>query len=208
MGSEAKRKRRESEVSQDGDLDSSERKKARRAAKAAAKAAAAAAEGAALAGGEGGDAAADVDAGEKAGDKASAVTSAEEVPALVSPISNPMAGKKLTKKLYDLVSQAAKAKALRRGIKEVVLALRKGDKGICVLAGDVFPVDVIAHLPLICEEAGVPYCFVPRKSELGLAALTKRPTSVILVSSKTKDENLVTDFDKCRSELATIQTVY
>jgi H/ACA ribonucleoprotein complex subunit 2 len=200
MGSDTKRKRRESEVSRDGDVDASERKKARKAAKAAAAAAAAAADAAAAAGGD------EATGAENNGELVS--TPAEVIPALVSPISSPMASKKLTKKLYNLVSEAAKAKALRRGIKEVVLALRKGDKGICVLAGDVFPVDVVAHLPLICEEAGVPYCFVPRKSELGLAALTKRPTSVILVSSKTTDKEVTADLEKCRTELATIQTVY
>jgi H/ACA ribonucleoprotein complex subunit 2 len=201
MGSDTKRKRRESEVSRDGDVDASERKKARKAAKAAAAAAAAAADAAAASGG------AEATGAENNGGEL--VSTPEEViPALVSPISSPMASKKLTKKLYNLVSEAAKAKALRRGIKEVVLALRKGDKGICVLAGDVFPVDVVAHLPLICEEAGVPYCFVPRKSELGLAALTKRPTSVILVSSKTTDKEVTADLEKCRTELATIQTVY
>jgi H/ACA ribonucleoprotein complex subunit 2 len=202
MGSDTKRKRRESEVSHDGDVDASERKKARKAAKAAAAAAAAAAADATAA--AGGDAA----TGAEITGEGSVITPADVIPALVSPISSPMASKKLTKKLYNLVSEAAKVKALRRGIKEVVLALRKGDKGICVLAGDVFPVDVVAHLPLICEEAGVPYCFVPRKSELGLAALTKRPTSVILVSSKTTDKEVTADLEKCRTELATIQTVY
>lgn len=38
----------------------------------------------------------------------------------VSPISKPLAGKKLTKKLYKLVKKASGAKAVKRGVKEVV----------------------------------------------------------------------------------------
>ena len=63
-------------------------------------------------------------------------------------------------------------------------SLRQGTKGICILAGDVSPVDVIAHLPILCEEQDVPYIYVPSKQDLGYAALTKRPTSVVLVAPK------------------------
>lgn len=41
--------------------------------------------------------------------------------------------------------------------------------------------DVITHLPVLCEESGVPYVYVPSKEELGTAGQTKRPTSVMLV---------------------------
>lgn len=40
-----------------------------------------------------------------------------------------MAGKKLTKRLYKLVAASAKGRTLRRGIKEVVKAVRKNQKG-------------------------------------------------------------------------------
>ena len=60
-------------------------------------------------------------------------------------------------------------------------ALRKGATGVCVLAGDVSPVDVIAHLPVFCEDKGVGYVWVSSKEALGAAGLTKRPTSCMLV---------------------------
>jgi H/ACA ribonucleoprotein complex subunit 2 len=76
---------------------------------------------------------------------------------------------------------AAKAKQVRRGVKEVVKALKKETKGVCVIAGDISPIDVITHVPILCEEAGVPYVYVHSKEELGAAGMTKRPTSVMLV---------------------------
>jgi H/ACA ribonucleoprotein complex subunit 2 len=102
----------------------------------------------------------------------------------VSVIAKPLASKKSTKKVHKLVKKAAQAKVVRRGVKEVVKALRKGEKGFCVIAGDISPIDVISHLPILCEDRHVPYIYVPSKQDLGAAASTKRPTSCILISPK------------------------
>ena len=55
----------------------------------------------------------------------------------IAPIAHPMAGKKLHKKIYKVVKKAADAKSLKRGVKEVVKAVRKGDGGLVVIAGDI-----------------------------------------------------------------------
>mmetsp|Transcript_2191 Transcript_2191/g.3652 ORF Transcript_2191/g.3652 Transcript_2191/m.3652 type:complete len:152 (-) Transcript_2191:48-503(-) len=100
---------------------------------------------------------------------------------IVSPIAQPMAGKKLRKKLLKLCDSASSDKSVRRGVKEVVKALRKEEKGICLIAGDVSPIDVITHIPIMCEDADVPYVYVTSRAELGTASATKRPTSVVLI---------------------------
>ncbi|EED88741.1 predicted protein, partial [Thalassiosira pseudonana CCMP1335] len=100
-------------------------------------------------------------------------------------LASPLASKKSTKKAHKLVRKASQSKALRRGVKELVKGLRKGDKGLAILAGDVFPIDVMSHLPILLEEHNVPYLFVPSKRDLGAAACTKRPTSCVLI----KDTN-------------------
>ena len=99
-------------------------------------------------------------------------------------IAQPMAGKKLHKRVYKLVKLAASRKSLKRGVKEVVKALRKGEKGIVVIAGDISPIDVISHIPVLCEDGDVPYVYVASKADLGAAAATKRPTSVVFVAPK------------------------
>ena len=60
----------------------------------------------------------------------------------------------------------------------------QNEKGICVIAGDISPIDVISHVPIFCEEKEVAYVYVPSKQDLGAAASTKRPTSVVLVQCK------------------------
>jgi H/ACA ribonucleoprotein complex subunit 2 len=46
-----------------------------------------------------------------------------------SVIANPLADEKLCKKVLKLCKKASKRKAIRRGVKEVVKALRKKQKG-------------------------------------------------------------------------------
>lgn len=78
---------------------------------------------------------------------------------------------------------------MKRGVKEVVKGLRKGEKGLVLIAGDISPIDVITHVPVLCEENDVPYVFLPSKEDLGTAGSTKRPTSCVMVvlGGKKKD---------------------
>ncbi|MCJ1236960.1 snoRNA-binding protein [Varicellaria rhodocarpa] len=125
------------------------------------------------------------------------------------PFANPLADDKVGKKVLKSVKKgkisfkrvrvaiaksgliAAKNKSLKRGVKEVVKSLRKSTTatasggeapGVVVLAADISPMDVISHIPVLCEDHGVPYIFVPSRAELGAAGSTKRPTSVVMVS--------------------------
>ena len=102
----------------------------------------------------------------------------------ISPIAVPMSSEKMTKKLLTLVSKLSKLRLIKRGVKEVNKYFRKKDnkqKSFCVLAGDVSPVDVISHIPILCEKNKVPYIYIPSRQLLGTASSTKRPTSVVVL---------------------------
>merc|ERR1711937_779613 len=113
----------------------------------------------------------------------------EETPEIeVQPFAQPLADAKLSKKLFKCIKKATKAKQVLRGVKEVVKAVRKGTKGICVIAGNISPMDVISHLPILCEDNDVPYVYVRAKEDLGAAGLTKRPTSCMLIAPSVKKD--------------------
>ncbi|GMQ11128.1 hypothetical protein CsSME_00053886 [Camellia sinensis var. sinensis] len=84
----------------------------------------------------------------------------------LAPIAKPLAGKKLSKRTFKLVRRAAGHKCLKRGVKEVVKSIRRGHKGLCVIAGNISPIDVITHVPILCEEAEIPYIYVSSKEPL------------------------------------------
>ncbi|KAJ2786238.1 snoRNA-binding protein [Coemansia javaensis] len=111
-----------------------------------------------------------------AGDGAAVVDAAQ-----LAPIAHPLADRKLAKKTLKAVKKAAKHRHVKRGVKEVVKGLRKGDRGLVVLAGNISPMDVLSHIPVLCEDHQVPYIFVPSKEELGGSCSTKRPTCCLMI---------------------------
>ncbi|KAF2111488.1 50S ribosomal protein L30e-like protein [Lophiotrema nucula] len=124
------------------------------------------------------------------------------------------------KKVLKTVKKSAKTKTLRRGVKEVVKALRKSETSgpassditdppaVCIIAADISPMDVISHIPVLCEDHNIPYVYVKSRAELGEASATKRPTSVVMVAkertSKKKDgvkDDDVTEFQEAYGDL-------
>lgn len=46
---------------------------------------------------------------------------------------------------------------------------------ILVMAADATPIEILMHLPLLCEDKNVPYVFVRSKQALGRACGVTRP---------------------------------
>ena len=69
---------------------------------------------------------------------------------------------------------------------------------IVVIAADISPIDVLSHLPILCEDKNVPYIYVKSRAEVGEACKTKRPTSCVLISLPDKKSTKVkASFDRC-----------
>ncbi len=34
---------------------------------------------------------------------------------------------------------------------------------LVIFAGDTSPIDVVSHMPVVCEEGSLPYCYTPSK---------------------------------------------
>ncbi|ODN02032.1 H/ACA ribonucleoprotein complex subunit 2-like protein [Orchesella cincta] len=106
----------------------------------------------------------------------------EEKVARASIIAKPMASKKLAKKLFKLIRKASKQKNyLRSGLKIVQARIRKGERGLVIFAGNACPVEVICHLPGVCEDKGMPYAYVPTGKDLGVAMGVKRCCLVVMI---------------------------
>merc|ERR1711865_203744 len=96
-----------------------------------------------------------------------------------------------------------KDKLVKRGVKETVKAVRKGQTGLVVIAADISPIDVLSHLPILCEDKGIPYMYVRSRAEIGEACKTKRPTSCVMIckpDKKTQEEGYKA-FKECREKV-------
>ena len=94
-----------------------------------------------------------------------------------------------------------KSKLVRRGVKETVKAVRKGQAGLVIIAADISPIDVLSHLPILCEDKGVPYMYVKSRAGVGEACKTKRPTSCVMIikpDKKNADSEVLDEFKECK----------
>lgn len=124
------------------------------------------------------------------------------------PIAQPISSDKpkMTKKVYSLIKKAVtlnKKKGIVKGIKDVTKAIRKGAKGVVVIGADISPFDVISHLPVMLEEAKIPYVWVPSRQDLGTATQCKRATSVVLLKPNAEFESSYEKIKVAIDELTT-----
>lgn len=86
----------------------------------------------------------------------------------------PIADASLTKTILELVNQASNSKQLRRGANEATKTLNRGISEFIIMAADAKPIEILLHLPLLCEDKNVTYIFVPSKAALGRACGVSR----------------------------------
>lgn len=74
--------------------------------------------------------------------------------------------------LSRCVGRLTATKTLNRGISEFI-----------IMAADTDPLEILLHLPLLCEDKNVPYVFVSSKVALGRACGVSRPVIACSITS-------------------------
>jgi len=77
------------------------------------------------------------------------------------------ASKDLVNAVYEAMRVAKQSGKVRKGTNETTKAIERGISKLVVIAEDVEPPEVVAHLPILCEERNAPFIFVPSKQQLG-----------------------------------------
>jgi len=77
----------------------------------------------------------------------------------------------LAEKAYEALKKARETGGkIKKGTNEVTKAVERGLAKLVIIAEDVDPPEIVAHLPLLCDEKKIPYVYVPSKKKLGEAA--------------------------------------
>ena len=101
-------------------------------------------------------------------------------------------------KALQLVQIASETGKIRVGTNEVTKSSERAEAKLIVMAEDVDPVEILVHVPMLCEEKRIPYVYVAKKQRLGQAAgLSKSAASVAIVEpgeAKALLEELATAF--------------
>eukprot|EP00088_Acartia_fossae_P010558 TRINITY_DN15288_c0_g2_i1.p1 TRINITY_DN15288_c0_g2~~TRINITY_DN15288_c0_g2_i1.p1 ORF type:complete len:128 (-),score=27.07 TRINITY_DN15288_c0_g2_i1:96-479(-) len=115
----------------------------------------------------------------------------------VNPKAYPLAEQALTTKILNLVQQASNYRQLRKGANEATKTLNRGQAEFIVMAADSEPLEILLHIPLLCEDKNVPYVFVRSKQALGRACGVSRP---VIAASVTQNEG-----SQIKPQIGTIQ---
>jgi len=73
----------------------------------------------------------------------------------------------LVSPILEALRVAATSGKVKKGTNEATKAIERGSSKLIIIAEDVEPPEVVAHLPILCEEQGAAFVFVPTKKELG-----------------------------------------
>lgn len=102
----------------------------------------------------------------------------------VNPKAYPLANPDLMSQILELVQQASNYKQLRKGANEATKALNRGVAELIILSADAEPLEILLHLPLLCEDKNVPYVFVRSKVALGRACGVSRAVIAAAITVK------------------------
>ncbi len=109
--------------------------------------------------------------------------------------------KELADKAYEAVEVARDTGKLRKGTNEATKAIERKHAVLVVIAEDVEPAEIVAHLPPLCDEKGVAYVYVPSKRELGAAAGIDVPSAAIAIAEPGEASSTVKDIIERIKEL-------
>jgi large subunit ribosomal protein L7Ae len=92
--------------------------------------------------------------------------------------------KELADAAYEALQIATKTGTVRKGTNETTKAIERAQAKLVIIAEDVDPPEVVAHLPLLCEERKIPYIYVPTKEKIGTAVGIDVPAAAVCITKE------------------------
>ena len=92
--------------------------------------------------------------------------------------------KEISDQALKAVQIAKDTGKIRKGINETTKALERGQAKLVVIAEDITPPEIAAHLPILSDEKGSPYVYVPTKKSLGMSAGLEVGSSSIAITEE------------------------
>ena len=91
--------------------------------------------------------------------------------------------KELVPQILEMLSMAKDGGRIKKGVNETTKSIERKTAQLVVTAEDVTPEEVVVHLPILCEENGIAYAFIPTKVDLGRSVGIDVGTSSIAVEN-------------------------
>ncbi|WP_400224154.1 50S ribosomal protein L7Ae [Methanobrevibacter smithii] len=90
----------------------------------------------------------------------------------------------LANQAEEALKTAQDSGKVAKGTNEVTKFIERGDAALVVIAEDVDPAEIVAHIPVLADEKEIPYIYLPTKEQVGGAAgLTVGTASACIVDA-------------------------
>ncbi len=99
----------------------------------------------------------------------------------------------LANKALEAVELARDTGKIKKGTNETTKAVERGITKLVLVAEDVEPPEIVAHIPALCEEKNAPYIFVKQQKELGAACGIGVACASVVIIDTGKGNELVED---------------
>ncbi len=109
--------------------------------------------------------------------------------------------KELADKAYEALEIARDTGKIGKGTNEVTKAIERGNAQLVLIAEDIDPPEIAAHLPVLAEEKEIPYIYIQTKDELGEAAGLNVGTASACITNAGEAEDLVNEIVEKVEEL-------
>ncbi|OYT62927.1 MAG: 50S ribosomal protein L7ae [Thermofilum sp. ex4484_15] len=108
----------------------------------------------------------------------------------------------LAEKAYEALRRARETGGkIKKGTNETTKAVERGLAKLVLIAEDVDPPEIVAHLPLLCDEKKIPYVYVPSKKKLGEAAGIEVAAASACIVEEGGAKDLIDEIVKQLSEI-------
>jgi len=86
----------------------------------------------------------------------------------------------IIQQVYNVLSVAKKTGKIKIGVERVTKAVEDKKAKLVYIPEDIYPPEIVAHLPSLCDDMKIPYVYVPDKSTLGMYCGTKKTDSACI----------------------------
>lgn len=75
----------------------------------------------------------------------------------------------LREKALESLELARDTGKIKKGTNETTKSIERGVAQIVLISEDANPPEIVAHIPMLCEEKKIPYIYIKKQDELGAA---------------------------------------
>lgn len=97
----------------------------------------------------------------------------------------------IAEKTEEALETARNTGKVAKGTNEVTKFIERGNAELVIIAENVDPAEIVAHIPVLAEEKEIPFVYLPTKEEVGGAAGLNVGTASAAIVDAGEAEELV-----------------